>query len=186
MMPLSTSISIPSPYVLAIQSLEAEHDGVEGVVKVTTSQQLTGDDVKSFLRFDPAIEFTAEKNEDGFTIHSDKFDVEKRYTLIITKGLRGKIGGVLKEEYNGSVAFGELESNIRFTNSKAIYLSKNGGKNIEVQITNTPFIKLVISKIYETNLLMAQRYDYYPQETKANNASYDEGEGDYEYDYSSI
>ncbi|MEI9807533.1 MAG: hypothetical protein WDO16_06390 [Bacteroidota bacterium] len=56
----------------------------------------------------------------------------------ITKGLRGKIGGVLKEDYFGSVAFGELESNISFSNSKAVYLSKEGGKNIEIQITNVP------------------------------------------------
>ena len=101
--------------------------------------------------------------------------------------MRGKIGGVLKEDYNGSVAFGELEANINFTNSKAVYLSKKGGKNIEVQITNVPKVKLVISKIYENNLLMAQRYDYYPKETKASYASYNEGdyEGDYYNDNSS-
>ena len=56
---------------------------------------------------------------------------------------------------------------INFTNSKAVYLSKKGGKNIEVQITNVPKVKLIISKIYENNLLMAQRYGYYPQETRA-------------------
>jgi hypothetical protein len=42
-------------------------------------------------------------------LRSDKFDVEKSYVLTITKNLRGKIGGVLKEDYISSVAFGELE-----------------------------------------------------------------------------
>ena len=112
--------------------------------------------------------------DNGFTLRSDKFDVEKSYALTIAKGLRGKIGGVLKEDYDGSVAFGELEANISFTNSKAVYLSKKGGKNIEVQITNVPKVKLIISKIYENNLLMAQRYGYYPQETRASYASYEE------------
>ena len=79
------------------------------------------------------------------------------------------------------MAFGELEANISFTNSKAVYLSKKGGKNIEVQITNVPKVKLIISKIYENNLLMAQRYGYYPKEISSgpDYASYDEEyEGD--------
>jgi uncharacterized protein YfaS (alpha-2-macroglobulin family) len=71
-------------------------------------------------------------------------------------------------------------------NNKAVYLSKKGGKNIEVQLTNVAKVKLVISKIYENNLLMSQRYGYYPQETRARTASYseDDYEGDYnEYEY---
>jgi alpha-2-macroglobulin len=177
---ITASLGIPSPYVLSIQNVEAEHDGVEGIVRVTTSQQLTGESLKALLRFDPELGFSAEVSDNGFTIHSDKFDVEKSYELTILKGLRGKIGGVLKEDYNGSVAFGELEANISFTNNKAVYLSKRGGKNIEVQVTNVPKIKIVISKIYENNLLMAQRYGYYPQETRVTRASYqEEYEGEY-------
>lgn len=183
--PITALLSIPSPYVLIIQNVTAEHDGMEGMVRVTTSQQLTGENLKSSIKFDPALGFTSELSDNGFILRSDKFDVEKSYTLTILKGLRGKIGGVLKEEYNHSLAFGELEANIRFTNSKAVYLSKRGGKNIEVQITNVPKLKLVISKIYENNLLMAQRYGYYPQETRTAR-NYDEGdyEGDY-YEYAS-
>ncbi|HKO82835.1 MAG TPA: MG2 domain-containing protein, partial [Chitinophagaceae bacterium] len=148
--------------------------------KVTTSQQLISESLKPFVKFDPELGYAVELNENGFTLRSDKFDVDKSYVLTIAKGLRGKIGGVLKEEYTGSVAFGELEANIRFSNSKAVFLSKNGGKNIEVQITNVPKVKLIISKIYENNLLMSQRYGYYPQETRAIQASYEEEyEGDY-------
>ncbi len=172
-------LTISSPYVLTIQNLESEHDGTEGVVRVTTSQQLTGESLKSFLKFDPDIAYTVEANDYGFTLRSDKFDTEKSYLLSVIKGLRGKIGGVMTEDYSGSVAFGELESNISFTNSKAVYLSKKGGKNIEVKITNTPKVKIIISKIYENNLMMAQRYGYYPQETSSgpDYASYD---GDYD------
>jgi alpha-2-macroglobulin len=177
---LIVSLNIPSPYVLSIQNVVAEHDGVEGIVQVTTSQQITGESLKSLVKFDPALGFTTELSDNGFSIRSDKFDMEKSYAITIVKGLRGKIGGVLKEDYNGSVAFGELEANISFTNSKAVYLSRRGGKNVEVQITNVPKVKLVISKIYENNLLMAQRYGYYPQETRPTRASYNEEyEGEY-------
>ncbi|OSZ80703.1 hypothetical protein CAP36_05480 [Chitinophagaceae bacterium IBVUCB2] len=179
---ITSSLTIPSPYVLTVQNVESEHDGMEGVVRVTTSQQLTDESIKSFVKFDPDLTYTVEANDYGFTLRSDKFDAEKSYALTIVQGLRGKIGGVMKEDYNGGVAFGELESGINFTNTKAVYLSKKGGKNIEVQITNVPKVKLIISKIYENNLLMAQRYGYYPQETRSgpDYASYD---GEYEGDY---
>ena len=175
---ITTSLAIPSPYVLTIQNVEAEHDGAEGVVKIVTSQQLAGENVKSFISFDPELAFTVETAENGFTIRSDKFDMEKSYAITIAKNLRGKIGGMLKEEYNGSVAFGELEANISFTNTKAVYLSKKGGKNVEVKLTNVGKVKLVISKIYESNLLMSERYGYYPQETRARQASYSDNEYD--------
>jgi uncharacterized protein YfaS (alpha-2-macroglobulin family) len=178
-----SSLTIPSPYVLTIQNVESEHDGSEGVVRVTTSQQLTGESLKSFLKFDPDLAYTVEANDYGFTLRSDKFDVEKSYALTVAKGLRGKIGGVMKEDYNGGVAFGELEAGISFTNSKAVYLSKKGGKNIEVQITNVPKVKLIISKIYENNLLPAQRYGYTPQE-KSSGPDYASYDGESEEDYS--
>lgn len=183
--PIKASFVVPSPYVLSILDLEAQHDGTEGIVKVVTSQQLTGENIKSFLALSPELNYSVEQGENGFTLRSDKFDVNKSYSLTIARGLKGKIGGVLKESYSGNVAFGELEANIRFTNSKAIYLSKQGGKNVEVQITNVPKVKLVISKIYENNLLLSQRYGYYPQETRASHASYDYGydEGYYDEGY---
>jgi uncharacterized protein YfaS (alpha-2-macroglobulin family) len=177
--PISASMSIPSPYVLTIQNVVSEHDGVEGTIRITTSQQLTGENLKASLKFNPEMSYTTELAENGFLIRSEKFDSEKGYELTVLKGLRGKIGGVLKEDYFSSVAFGELEAKINFTNSKAVYLSKKGGKNIEIQITNVPKVKLIISKIYENNLLMAQRYGYYPQETaRPNYASYDEEGGE--------
>ncbi len=178
---INSSMTISSPYVLTIQNVESEHDGTDGVVRVTTSQQLTGESIRSFLKLDPDPTYRVEANDYGFTLRSDKFDVDKSYALTIVKGLRGKLGGVMREDYNNGIAFGELEAGINFTNSKAVYLSKKGGKNIEVQIINVPKVKLIISKIYENNLLPAQRYGYYPQETRngADYASYNDYESDY-------
>ncbi len=180
---LKSTMVIPSPYVLTIQNVEAEHDGMEGVVRVVTSQQLTNENLKNFIKFDPTLTYTIALTGNGFEMRSDKFDVERSYALTISTGLKGRIGGVLKEEYNNSVAFGELEPNVSFTNSKAVYLSRKGGKNIEVQLTNVPKVKLIISKIYENNLLLAQRYGYYPQETRPRYTSYSEEDGEDNYYY---
>jgi len=180
--PIASNFSIPSPFVLSIQDLQMEHDGTEGVIRVATSQQLTGENIKPYIKFDPDVPYTVESADNGFVLRSDKFDMEKSYSLTILKGLRGKIGGVLKEDYFGTVGFGELEAGINFTNNKAVYLSKQGAKNIEVRITNVQKVKLVISKIYENNLVNAQRYGYYPQETNNSNSGY---EGEYYDDYNS-
>jgi len=94
---ISSSFIIPSPYVLTIQNVESEHDGTDGVVKVTTSQQLTGESLKSLIKFDPDLSYTIEANDYGFTLSSDKFDIEKSYALTIDKGIRGKKGGVIKK-----------------------------------------------------------------------------------------
>jgi alpha-2-macroglobulin len=173
---ITEDLSVPSPYVLAIQNVESEHDGTEGTIRVTTSQQLVEADIKSFIKFDPAIQFTTEVDESGLTLRSDKFDIEKSYTVTFKEGLRGKIGGELKEESQHQVAFGELEAGISFSSKKGVYLSKRGAKNLEVKITSIPKIKLTISKIYESNLLMMDRYGYNPS-----TASYNRNEDD-EYD----
>ena len=177
---IKTVLSIPSPYVLNINNVESEHNGTEGIVHIYTSQQLTGQSLSNFIRFDPAVAYTVEYNDNGVTLRSEKFDADNSYTFAVAKGLRGRIGGVLKENYNGSVAFGQLESQINFANNKGVYLSRRGGGNIEVRITNTKKVKLVISKIYENNLLMAERHGYQPRENneEAMFASYDE-EGEY-------
>ncbi|HEY9363793.1 MAG TPA: hypothetical protein VIQ00_11060, partial [Chitinophagaceae bacterium] len=162
---IETKISIPSPYVLTIQNVVAEHDGSEGIVRVVTSQQLTGEALSAAISFEPSLKYTTQLSDNGFIIRSDKFDGDKSYLFKIAKGLRGKIGGVLKEDYEGDIGFGELEADIKFTNNKAVYLSKRGARNIETMITNVPRVKIIISKIYENNLLLANRYGYYPQET---------------------
>lgn len=177
--PIQTLLSIPSPYVLNINSVESEHDGTEGVVRINTSQQIPGDNLTSYIRFDPAVSYTVDYTPTGIILRSDKFSAEESYALTINKGLSGRIGGVLKENYNESVAFGQLEPSIRFTNSKAVYLSKGGSGNIEVKISNVPKVKLIISKIYESNLLTAERSGYMPpnEDRDAEYASYgEEGE----------
>ncbi|MGZ8537480.1 MAG: alpha-2-macroglobulin family protein, partial [Flavisolibacter sp.] len=177
--PIKTTLSIPSPYVLNINNVESEHDGTQGLIHISTSQQLIPGQVTSFIKFEPALNYAVDYEDYGITIRSEKFDPEVSYSFTINSGLRGRIGGLLKEDFNGSAAFGQIEPDVKFTNNKAVYLSKKGAGNIEVRITNTQKVKLIISKIYENNLLMADRHGYDPVEesrSDAEYASYEEGE----------
>ncbi|HET9747153.1 MAG TPA: MG2 domain-containing protein, partial [Chitinophagaceae bacterium] len=180
---ISENFSVSSPYVLVIHGITAEHDGTEGTIRVLTNQQLSQTDLKSFIVLDPSIQYTTEVDEGGMTLRSDNFNMEKSYTLTLKPGLRGRVGGELKEVSQHQVAFGELEAGISFTSKKGVYLSKNGRKNMEVKINNVAKVKLTISKIYENNLLMMDRYGYYPRVTRASYNEYDEG--DYYNDYGS-
>ncbi len=182
--PLQLNASIPSPYILTIGDVNTEHDGETGSIRVFTSQQIIPANLTDAISLSPAVKFTTEPTETGFVIRSENFDQSKSYTLTIGKGIRGRIGGVLHEEYSTNITFGELEPAISFANDKGVYLSGKGAKNIEVKIVNVPRVKVVISKIYENNLLAAQHSNYRPQETSSSattvsNSSRD-GEGDEE------
>ncbi len=172
--PIALKSFIASPFELHINGVSAEHDGTVATIEVKTSQQVDDPNLASYIAFDPAVKFSVQLTDDGFIVSSDHFDASKSYALMINKGLKGKLGGILHEQYDNSVAFGDLEPSIRFGDSKAVYLSSHGQKNIEVKIVNVPKVKVVISKIYENNLTALQRNGYYPHETQ-------KGEGDQEY-----
>jgi uncharacterized protein YfaS (alpha-2-macroglobulin family) len=173
---------IASPYTLTVNDISAEHDGVTGSIVVKTSQQPIKERIAQLLQIDPKLTYNTEITEDGFIIRSDQFDVNNTYSVKLLKGFRGVIGGVLKEDYSTSVAFGKLEPSLSFASSKGVYLASQGNKNIEVKITNIAKVKVIVSKIYESNLLAANRYGYYPQESnkEANDEDYysEENNGD--------
>ena len=176
---IETTLTITSPFNLTVSNVEANHDGTQGTIKVYTSQQPVADNLNSFISFDGNIKFKTETSNDGFTITSEDFDLAKTYTLHLKAGLKGRIGGTLKEEYTNTLGFGKLQPKISFMSKKGVYLSSKGAKNIEVMITSVKKVKVIISKIYENNLLSAQRNGYYPNtDSYHGNDSEGESEGD--------
>lgn len=178
---IELTTAIPSPYVLTIGDVHTEHDGSTGTITVQTSQVVNETGLAAAISFSPAVKFSVEVTEDGFTIHSDNFDQDKSYTLTVAKGLRGIIGGVLHEEYSTNITFGELAPSISFANSKGVYLSGRGAQNIEVKIINVPRVKIIVSKVYENNLLAAANYGYEPRDqntTSGGGAGDGEDDGD--------
>lgn len=163
---IEQSFSIPSPFNLSINDISAEHNGTAGTVYVRTSQQMAMENLSSYIKVDPSIKYSVEQTDDGFAISSEHFEVAKTYLLTLNKGLRGRIGGVLREQYDHNIAFGELEPSISFGNSKGVYLSSKGNEKIELRIINVPRVKVLISKIYESNILTAQRYGFYPDDSR--------------------
>ncbi len=167
---------IPSPFILRINGIEASPEGSGGTITIATSQKIISSNLASYLTIEPSVKFNTEITETGFTIQSEQFNVDKTYQLTIKKGLRGQIGGTLNEDYINNLAFGTLEPDISFQNKKGIYLSGKGEKNIEIKITNVEKVKILISRIYENNLLAAQRSGYYPREKNTYGNEYDDNQ----------
>lgn len=159
---IAANAVLVSPYNLSISNTEAEHDGSRGTVKVYCSQSPVENGLAGFISISPTIKFNTTVTAEGFTITSEDFEVSKTYSLTIKQGLRGKLGGTLQNEYNGGISFGKLQPTVQFTNNKAVYLGSKGAKNIEAQITSVPKVRVIISKIYENNLLHSSRYGYSP------------------------
>jgi alpha-2-macroglobulin len=166
---------LSSPFVLLINEVTTEHDGNTGSVFIRTNQMIAGTELSQFIAIEPAVKYSVEKTDNGLLVTSPAFSVENSYIVKLKTGLKGQLGGVLKDVYEAAVTFGELEPSLSFANNKAVYLSAAGQKNIELRITNVDKIKLTVSKVYENNLLVSEQYGYYPRET------FDEDEEYYDY-----
>jgi uncharacterized protein YfaS (alpha-2-macroglobulin family) len=151
--PFVQEFDIASPFKLNITDVQANHDGMEGVINISTSQPVNEENIKDFIRISPWVKYTVEILPGSFIIKSEDFDINSKYELTIKEGLEGKVGGKLKYEYNQPVSFGELKPDIFFVDKKEFYVSGKGSRNIEVAIINVQKVNIKITKIYENNIL---------------------------------
>ncbi|CAH0995922.1 Alpha-2-macroglobulin [Emticicia aquatica] len=168
---------LPSPYSVKIVDIETGFDKNQGFVKVITTQQIVGDNLKDAFKIEPAVETQTELTENGFIIKGF-FSASEAYTLTLKDNLRGTLGAKLDGEFTKDLFFGEMPASIEFTSKKGLYLSSKGSRNVGIRITNIPKVKLKIVKIYENNLLSYVRnnryenYDYNGEESTPNGFNY--------------
>ena len=176
---LSLDLVLNSPYKLNISGISAEHDGMTGRITVNTSQKVDENNLRKYLSVTPSVKYELEVLSNNFVIKSTDFDVASKYTVKIAKDLPGKLGGVLKYDYEQDVSFGKLQPAIKFIDRKGIYVSAKGSREIEVAIISIPKIRFRIIKIYENNIInfLSSGNFYYDD-------SYYEDEYYYDYGYS--
>lgn len=168
---------LPSPYNVKVVDIETGFEKNQGFVKVITTQQISGDNLKDAFKIEPAVETQTELTENGFIIKGF-FSASEAYTLTIKDNLRGTLGAKLDGELTKDLFFGEMPASIEFTSKKGLYLSSKGSRNVGIRITNIPKVKLKIVKIYENNLLSYVRnnryenYAYDGEESKVNGFNY--------------
>lgn len=172
-----------SPFRLIVQEVNQEHDGNQGTVKVIFSQKVKAKDLKKFIEITPKISYEVKTTENGFLLESKKFIASKKYSLKLKQGLQGEIGGKLKTAYSKDITFGQLKPEIKFEKAKAFYMSTNGFKNIEAKITSVEKVKVIISKVYENNLISSRSSaSWFNTSENYYESYYDDYYDDYYYD----
>ncbi|HLA52278.1 MAG TPA: MG2 domain-containing protein, partial [Flavitalea sp.] len=170
---------LPSPFNLVISDMTGTHDGINGTVVVRTSQPVDPEGIASLVKITPAVKFSIASNDEGFSVKSTDFNSDKSYLVSLSSGIRGRVGGKLQEQYDNNVSFGELQPQLKFAAAKSVYLSSASNRMIELRIVNVPKIKVIISKVYESNLLASQAYGYYPRDDRSGSDEEYYGENDY-------
>jgi len=174
----SYTVMIPSRYNLTVTGVSGQHTGNEGVITVSTSQPVEDKNLKSLISLNPAVPFEVMVNDGGFTITSSQLSASVSYQLTISSKMEGVFGGKMKSDYSEQVTFGKLKPSITFENTKGMYLSSAGYRNVAVNIVNVPAVEVCVIKVYENNLEHFMRAD------KSENYHYDrEAEEGEEYMY---
>ncbi len=155
----SFTASIPSRYNLIVTNVAAQHTGNDGIITVSTSQPVMENGLKSMISIQPEVPFEVTLNDAGFTITSSQISASQTYELIISSKLEGAFGGKMKSDYSENVTFGKLKPSISFINSKGLYLSNGGYKNLALDIVNVPSVEVSVIKVYENNLEQFMRKD---------------------------
>ncbi|HJX70613.1 MAG TPA: MG2 domain-containing protein [Bacteroidales bacterium] len=174
---LRRDLVLGSPFKLNISDITADHDGMTGQITVNTSQKVDAEKLRKYLSVVPAVRYDLEVFTNYFIIRSSEFDVALKYTVKIAKDLPGKLGGVLKYDYEQDVSFGKLQPAIRFTDTKGMYVSAKGSRAVEVAIISIPKVRFRVIKVYENNII---------QFLSSGNYYYDDDDYYYEeyyYDY---
>lgn len=175
---IQKSCLLNSPFTLLIRDVEAIHDGSKGILTITCSQSVKFKNLNDFIKIEPKTPFKLKSIESGFTIESKNFNSSGKYILTLKEGLLGEIDGKLKTEFSKEVIFGELEPEIKFLKDRSFYLSATGNRNIEAKITNVKRVKVIISKVYENNLISSRSSDSW---FNSSSSYYDDYYDDYYY-----
>lgn len=174
---ISLSSKLPSPDEMAVLGIDANHNGDEGQITVTTSQQVLAEGLDKFISIDPKVSFNVSTNANGFTVSSSQFDPVKTYKLTVKKDLEGVFKSKLSDNYVIDVAFGQLDPLIEFVDGTAQYLSNKGNKNIAMRIIGVSKAKVSIYKIFSNNIYAFLRngrdYDGYWDEESEEYHSYE-------------
>ncbi len=156
------NLLIPSRYNMTITGMSGHHNGAEGTILVYTSQPVAEEGLKSYVTIVPSVPFEITLSDMGFIITSNALKAEQQYEVTISKHLEGAFGGRMKRDHYEQIGFGKLEPAVNFLNSKGMYLSSAGFKNLALNIVNVPKVAVTVVKVYENNLeeLFRRGIDY--------------------------
>ncbi|GAA3988417.1 alpha-2-macroglobulin family protein [Hymenobacter antarcticus] len=163
--PLTAQAQVPDQSILEVRELTGSLLNGQPVVTVLLNQPISAADIQPNLKVTPAVAFSVEALESGFTLRGG-FEVGKTYQVSLAAGTRGLLGGSLNEAFSQAVSFGDERPSLSFTSSdKAMYLDALGNRNLGLRINEVARVKVTIAKVYANNiqqLLRGEKQYGYP------------------------
>jgi uncharacterized protein YfaS (alpha-2-macroglobulin family) len=151
---MNVTTNIPAIEDFQISDARSQQSDDDAYIKITTNQAVRTPlkSLSNFISISPNVNFKVEMADFGFLVKGD-FAIGTNYKLSIKKGLQGVFGEGLKEGFESYIIFGKVKPKIEFAESKAVYLTSEGEKNVGVKIMGVDNVHLEVYKIYKNNLL---------------------------------
>ncbi|RPH34656.1 hypothetical protein EHM92_07655, partial [bacterium] len=154
---------LPALGELKIYGHEAGFDGVQGWIRVRTSQQVDPAASKGFVSLDPVREYTIQSDGQSFTLHG-KFEPGTSFRLHIGKGLESVLGGRTQSDYDADIIIGNVTPSFRFASESGLYMLLSGQRSLEIKTVNINKLNVRVSQVFQNNLVFfldgGRYYDY--------------------------
>ncbi|QMU29234.1 alpha-2-macroglobulin family protein [Adhaeribacter radiodurans] len=169
---IEKEVVLPNRQLLQVSEVTTGVENGEEQIYVATTQPVQTENLRELVKLRPEYAFTVEEMEGGFVLQGN-LPQQTTYDLVISKNLTGLEGAKLGQEYVHPISFASVRPGIAFANTRSVYLSSQGARNIALNINKIPRFKVSIGKIYENNILRAL------QEGKMYEGEYDEAADEY-------
>ncbi len=149
--PIEIETSIPPRGKLMVMEMTGQFVDGQGEIKINFNQPVVNDDLKSVVKIGSPMTYKVELLDGGILIKGE-FQPNNSYNVILSKNLKGVFGNTLDQDYSQYVSFMEQQPILSFASDKSIYLTPEGAKNIELNISGIEKLKVTVVRIYENNI----------------------------------
>lgn len=145
---------------LQIENILAGIDESNAWIEIHANQAVEPASAQNNITITPKINYTV-STSDNVTRLQGAFQPNTEYTVEIKSGLKGLYGGKLDKTKNEKITIANLKPSVDFVNTTGKYLLRDGLKNIELNIVNTPEIEVEVTEVYKNNVWAYLHNSYY-------------------------
>jgi uncharacterized protein YfaS (alpha-2-macroglobulin family) len=145
---------------LQIENVLAGIEGADAWVEIHANQAIEPVSAENNISITPKISYTVSTSDNVTRLKGD-FRHNTEYTVEIKSGLKGMYGGKLDKTKTEKITIANLKPSVDFVNSTGKYLLRDGLKNIELNVVNTPEIEVEVTEVYKNNVWAYLHNSYY-------------------------
>ncbi len=158
---------LPSKVNFVVTGMEIVEFGSEVGVEIDLSDELArGEDIRGFIRVEPALEFRATAKGKTIALRGD-FTRGTSYEIVVLAGLRSRWGTRVSENFSQTVEFPSILPQVNFA-SNGIFLPSSNKKSIDFNTVNVRRVFVTVQKVYENNLAFFMQENYFSDRSRRN------------------